>query len=66
MGVSELLVPSTGIGLYSKVPWKSPVHPSGICAETRVAAARAEKAIADFILIVLGGVWCGNVVGQEG
>lgn len=45
-----------GTGLNSKLPSKSPEHPSGDCAETRVAAARAERATAYFMLIVWGGV----------
>ena len=52
VGESELGVLATGTGLYSKVLGKSPEHPSGVCAAMRVAAARAERAIADLILFV--------------
>ncbi len=48
-----------GTGLNSKVPSKSSEQPSGVCAETMEAAARAERASAYFMLIVWG------VVGWE-
>ena len=50
----RLEAPEMGTGLNSKLPSKSPEHPSGDCAETRVAAARAERATAYFMLIVWG------------
>ena len=58
-----------GTGLNSKLPSKSPEHPSGDCAETRVAAARAERATAYFMLIVWGelvGFVLGNVGSRGG
>ena len=49
---------SIGIGLYSKVPEKSVEQPSGVCADTMVAAAKAERATAYFMVIVLAvNVW---------
>lgn len=54
-----------GTGLNSKLPSKSPEHPSGDCAETRVAAARAERATAYFMLIVWGGL-LGCLLGNVG
>lgn len=60
--MSRLLAPEMGTGLYSKVPSKSAEHLSGICAETRVTAVRAERATAYFMLIGCG---CGCVRNVE-
>ena len=43
------------MGLYSKWPGKSVEHPSGTCAETRVATAREERVIVYFMTVVAGG-----------
>lgn len=55
---SRLRAPAMGTGFSSKLPEKSWEH---VSAETRVTAARAERAAAYFMLTVWGRSWeCGR------